>query len=279
MPNEKQDRLSRLYHAGANEAPPPAIDARILRAAREHGQARAPRWHVPLSAAAVVVLAVGLYVFMAREGVTPTIEPPRDVARLEPAPAPAPVAQSGAESHPQKPAAEPPATAPAETAVSAGRGDLRETAPAAKARRAPGSTRSLAAKEEGAMMPSVADVVSVQVSGSAGAYQFNVTIRSPDTGCARYADWWEVVSLDGKLLYRRVLAHSHVDEQPFARSGGPVPIAPDTLVWVRAHMRPGGYGGAAFRGSVKNGFVPAPLPADFAATLSGVPPLPEDCAF
>ena len=90
-----------------------------------------------------------------------------------------------------------------------------------------------------------ADVIAVQASGSPGAYQFNVGIRSPDKGCAQYADWWEVVSTDGKLLYRRVLLHSHVDEQPFTRSGGPVPIQPDTVVWVRAHMNTGGYGGAA----------------------------------
>lgn len=44
------------------------------------------------------------------------------------------------------------------------------------------------------------------------------------------------MSTDGKLLYRRVLLHSHVDEQPFTRSGGPVPIQTDSVVWVRAHM-------------------------------------------
>ena len=85
------------------------------------------------------------------------------------------------------------------------------------------------------MSAPAADVIGVQVSGAPGAYQFNVTIKSPDTGCQQYADWWEVVSEDGRLLYRRVLLHSHVDEQPFTRSGGPVPIQADTVVWVRAH--------------------------------------------
>src|SRR5262252_1297487 len=64
----------------------------------------------------------------------------------------------------------------------------------------------------------LAHVVQVQVSGNAGAFSFSVTVRSPDSGCARYADWWEVVSTDGKLLHRRILMHSHVDEQPFTRS-------------------------------------------------------------
>lgn len=99
-----------------------------------------------------------------------------------------------------------------------------------------------------------ADVIAVQASGQPGAYQLNVTVKSPDTGCKQYTDWWEVVSTDGKLLYRRVLLHSHVDEQPFTRSGGPVPIQADTVVWVRAHMNTGGYGGMAFNGSVTTGF-------------------------
>ncbi|MGA9190363.1 MAG: hypothetical protein WBZ24_01400, partial [Anaerolineales bacterium] len=67
-----------------------------------------------------------------------------------------------------------------------------------------------------------ARVISVDVSGEEGAFTFAVEIASPDTGCDRYADWWEVVTPNGDLLYRRILLHSHVDEQPFARSGGPV---------------------------------------------------------
>ena len=125
----------------------------------------------------------------------------------------------------------------------------------------------------------LADVISVQVSGSEGAYQFSVGIRSPDEGCEQYADWWEVVSEDGGLIYRRILLHSHVGEQPFVRSGGPVAISPDTIVWVRAHMNTGGYGGAAFRGSVQAGFVETDLDLDFAADLAEKSPLPNGCAF
>lgn len=87
------------------------------------------------------------------------------------------------------------------------------------------------------------------------------------------------MSLDGKLLYRRVLLHSHVDEQPFVRGGGPVSIRPDTVVWVRAHMHPGGYGGVAFKGSVHAGFKPAELSPAFAAGLAQTPPRPEGCDF
>jgi hypothetical protein len=125
----------------------------------------------------------------------------------------------------------------------------------------------------------LADVVSVKVGGSPGAYHFDVGVRSPETGCQQYADWWEVVSEDGRLLYRRVLVHSHVDEQPFVRSGGPVSIQPSTVVWVRAHMKPGGYGGVAFKGSPQAGFRAEPLPREFAAGLATSAPLPDGCAF
>lgn len=124
-----------------------------------------------------------------------------------------------------------------------------------------------------------AGVTAVTVSGEPGAYQFSVTVASPDTGCEQYADWWEVLSEDGRLLYRRVLLHSHVDEQPFTRSGGPVPVTADTVVVVRAHMSNGGYGGAAFTGSVDRGFEAVEPGAGFAPDVEALPPQPEGCAF
>lgn len=124
-----------------------------------------------------------------------------------------------------------------------------------------------------------ADVTAVTVSGEPGAYQFTVTVSSLDTGCTQYADWWEVLSEDGELLYRRVLQHSHVDEQPFTRSGGPVDVPAETVVIVRAHMSNGGYGGAAMRGSAAGGFAAVGLGAAFAAGVEEVAPLPEGCAF
>ncbi|MCA9661949.1 MAG: hypothetical protein KC486_26660 [Myxococcales bacterium] len=84
----------------------------------------------------------------------------------------------------------------------------------------------------------------------------------------------------GALVYRRILAHSHVDEQPFTRSGGPVEVGADDEVIVRAHMNPGGYGGQALRGSASGGFsVDATVTAEFAAALETAPPLPDGCAF
>lgn len=129
------------------------------------------------------------------------------------------------------------------------------------------------------MKPPLADVLSVNASGEPGAYQFAVEVSSPDTGCDQYADWWEVLSGDGELIYRRVLLHSHVGEQPFVRSGGPVAIDADTVVWVRAHMNTTGYGGKALEGSAGAGFEQVDLDPEFAADLASVPPLPDGCAF
>lgn len=124
-----------------------------------------------------------------------------------------------------------------------------------------------------------ADVVAVEVSGSPGAYTFSVTVSSPDTGCEQYADWWEVVTESGDLVYRRVLLHSHATEQPFTRSGGPVAVAESDTVIVRAHMNTGGYGGDALRGSAEAGFEAYEPEARFAAELASGDPLPEDCDF
>lgn len=132
---------------------------------------------------------------------------------------------------------------------------------------------------EEVQMPRKGDVLAVRATGESNAYQFAVEVASPDTGCDQYADWWEVVSESGELIYRRTLLHSHVSEQPFTRSGGPVPIDPGAVVVVRAHMHPGGYGGRAMKGSVEGGFEVWESGADFALDLEQAPPQPPDCGF
>lgn len=123
------------------------------------------------------------------------------------------------------------------------------------------------------------EVIRVVVSGEAGSYNFSVQVSSPDEGCQQYADWWEVLTPNGELVYRRILLHSHVNEQPFTRSGGPVPIEADQVVIVRAHMNPDGYGESAMQGSPAGGFTPIDLdPAEF-APLEAMPPLPDGCNF
>jgi hypothetical protein len=133
------------------------------------------------------------------------------------------------------------------------------------------------AESPSAPTSSRADVERVAVTGSSGSYLFQVTVRSPDRGCGQYASWWEVVTAEGELVYRRVLKHSHIDEQPFTRSGGPVPVAADQVVIVRAHMEPGGYGGTAHKGTAASGFRVTQLAEGFAADLARKAPLPEGC--
>jgi len=129
------------------------------------------------------------------------------------------------------------------------------------------------------MNNSTAKIVSVTTSGSENKYNFSVGISSPDKGCDQYANWWEVISEDGELIYRRILAHSHVNEQPFIRSGGDVSIKKDEIVIIRVHMNTSGYSSIAFRGSVTSGFNEFKIEENFAASLANKAPLPTGCAF
>lgn len=126
---------------------------------------------------------------------------------------------------------------------------------------------------------STAEVTQVIVSDENNQYTFNVTISSSDLGCNQYADWWEVIDVDGNLLFRRILAHSHVTEQPFTRSGGPIAISENTEVYIRAHMNTTSYGSAVFKGSVAGGFTSENLDVEFAKALQEVAPLPTGCDF
>lgn len=90
--------LTRAYREIAREEPPARLDAVIL--AHAKGEAAPhrggkPRWLMPLSLAATVVLAVGVVLFMAREGAgplppetAPAAKPP--TPSVAPAPRPAP---------------------------------------------------------------------------------------------------------------------------------------------------------------------------------------------
>ena len=80
-----------------------------------------------------------------------------------------------------------------------------------------------------------ADVVKVDVRKTGETYRFSVAVRHADTGWDHYANAFEIVAPDGAVLATRVLAHPHVNEQPFTRSLGNVAI-PDGVqsVTVRA---------------------------------------------
>lgn len=63
---------------------------------------------------------------------------------------------------------------------------------------------------------SVLDVV--VVANDDGTYGFNVTVSHNDEGWTHYANKWEVLTPEGKVIGTRTLFHPHVKEQPFMRT-------------------------------------------------------------
>ena len=100
-----------------------------------------------------------------------------------------------------------------------------------------------------------ADIVNVKANKAGNKYSFSVSVQSPDISCEQYANWWEILSEDGKLLYRRILWHSHTKEQPVTRSGGSLTLRPSQIIYIRAHLNNRGYGGDVYKGSVLDGFL------------------------
>ena len=127
--------------------------------------------------------------------------------------------------------------------------------------------------------PQPARITDVFVTVTPDAYTFAVTVDSLDTGCDSYVDWWEVVTLNGELIHRHTLFHSHVDEQPFTRAGGPIAIAADDEVVVRAHMNSTGCALTALRLRAVGRQTPVELAPDFGAVLESQQPQAPTCAF
>ena len=82
-----------------------------------------------------------------------------------------------------------------------------------------------------------ADVVQVElIATKPDVYRISVSVLHQDKGWDHYADRWEVLAPDGRLLATRILYHPHVDEQPFTRRLDQVKIpAGIRRVEVRAH--------------------------------------------
>ncbi len=139
--------------------------------------------------------------------------------------------------------------------------------------------KMMAENDANANLQGVAGVTKIEVSGEGNAYTFKVTIESPDTGCDQYADWWEVIDMDGQLIHRRILNHSHVTEQPFTRPGENIELSSNKEVYVRMHMNNSGYVAQAQKGSVENGFEATELDVSFAKDLEKMAPLPDECGF
>ncbi|WP_336623131.1 hypothetical protein [Stappia sp. MMSF_3263] len=90
-----------------------------------------------------------------------------------------------------------------------------------------------------------ADVLAAKAEqASDGTWRFEVTVAHEDEGWDHYADLWQVLAPDGTVLGERVLAHPHVEEQPFTRTLSGVTI-PDAIqsVEIRARDSVHGFGG------------------------------------
>ena len=90
-----------------------------------------------------------------------------------------------------------------------------------------------------------ADVVAAKVRRTAdGTYDFEVTVKSNDRGWDYFADAFEVLTPEGKVLGTRVLLHPHETEQPFTRDlyGVKIPQGIERVV-IRARHKPKGYDG------------------------------------
>ena len=97
----------------------------------------------------------------------------------------------------------------------------------------------------------VIEAVRTQQSGS--GWSVSVTLLHPDSGWDHYADGWEVLDANGNSLGHRVLAHPHVNEQPFTRSLSGISIPTGTnKVFVRAHCLLDGWGDHRFEVLLEN---------------------------
>ena len=89
-----------------------------------------------------------------------------------------------------------------------------------------------------------AEIVSAEATPGADGWRFDVTLRHADTGWDDYADGWRVEAEDGTVLATRELLHPHIQEQPFTRSLGGVPIPEGArAAWIAASTSVGGWEG------------------------------------
>jgi len=119
------------------------------------------------------------------------------------------------------------------------------TNPASTSEAVAGSSTSVASDE------GCADVIDAKIEGADELFTVSATVRSADTGWDKYADLWQVQTIDGEVLGERVLAHPHETEQPFTRSLGGVSIPADVAdIVIVARDSVAGFCGSVFTAEV-----------------------------
>lgn len=113
---------------------------------------------------------------------------------------------------------------------------------------APSATSTSAPDSDGC-----ASVIDAEIEPEGdGVYRVSATVESQETGWDKYADRWEIRNpATGAVLGERLLAHPHVDEQPFTRSLNGVGIPVDvTTIEIAAHDSVLGFCGAVLAAEV-----------------------------
>lgn len=89
-----------------------------------------------------------------------------------------------------------------------------------------------------------ASVIDAEATKNGDTWTFALTVRSDDISTTEFGDSWELRTLEGEVIATRVLAHEHMNEQPFTRSmsGIVIPEGITTVIGV-AHHSVGGYCG------------------------------------
>ncbi len=97
-----------------------------------------------------------------------------------------------------------------------------------------------------------AHVLSATIAQTApGVYTISARVKHADSGWDHYADAWEVLAPNGDVIATRVLAHPHVNEQPFTRAKSGIKIPEGvTEVTIRARDSVHGTGGQSVTLSV-----------------------------
>jgi hypothetical protein len=95
-----------------------------------------------------------------------------------------------------------------------------------------------------------AQVRNVEMEENAdGTWNFSVTVEHADTGWDHYANLWQIIDGEtGRVIAERVLAHPHVEAQPFSRSLRNIELSDDLrFLVVRARCNEHGYRGKQVR--------------------------------
>lgn len=99
----------------------------------------------------------------------------------------------------------------------------------------------------GSAAAGTADVVDASITALGdGRYRIDATVAHDDEGWDHYADRWDVLAVDGRILGSRELAHPHVNEQPFTRSLTLTLPEGVSVVRLQAHDSVHGLGGEIF---------------------------------